>query len=58
MRKIAFVAVLALALTGCATTSPYGNYLQSATVDQQKLAGEAVKQLATLWPPAKTRVEG
>ena len=57
MRKIAFVAVLALALTGCATTSPYGNYLQSATVDQQKLAGEAVKQLATLWPPAKTRFE-
>jgi len=49
MRKIAFVAVLALALTGCATTSPYGNYLQSATVDQQKLAGEAVKQLATLF---------
>jgi hypothetical protein len=57
MRKIAFVAVLALALTGCATTSPYGNYLQSATVDQQKLASEAVKQLATLWPPAKTRFE-
>lgn len=57
MRKIAFIAVLALALTGCATTSPYGNYLQSATVDQQKLASEAVKQLATLWPPAKTRFE-
>ena len=54
MRKM-FVAVLALALAGCATTSPYGNYLQSATVDQQKLAGAAVKQLATLWPPAQTR---
>jgi hypothetical protein len=32
-------------------------YLQSATVDQQKLASEAVKQLATLYPPAKTRFE-
>jgi hypothetical protein len=60
MRRIslaALAALLAIALTGCAT-SPYGNYLQSATVDQQnKLAGEAVKQLATLWPPAKTRFE-
>ena len=57
MRKIAFVAVLALALSGCATNSPYGNHLQSASVDQQKLAGEAVKQLVVLWPPAKTRLE-
>ena len=56
-RMFVFVAVLALALAGCATTSPYGNYLQSATVDQQKLAGEAVKQLATFWPPARTRFE-
>lgn len=57
MRKIAFVAVLALALAGCATNSLYGNHLQSATVDQQKLADEAVKQLAVLWPPAMTRFE-
>ena len=60
MRTIAIAAVLALTLTGCATTAPstasYGNYLQSAHLDQQ-LAGEAVKQLATLYPPAKVRLE-
>jgi hypothetical protein len=58
MRRISFAVTVALAIafTGCAT-SPYGNYLKSATVDQQKLAGEAVQQLGTLWPPAKTRFE-
>ncbi|WP_036254229.1 conjugal transfer protein TrbH [Methylobacter sp. BBA5.1] len=58
MRRISFpaLAVLTIILTGCAT-SPYGNYLNSTSVDQQKLAREAVQQLATLWPPAKTRLE-
>lgn len=60
MRKIAFLALLALALGGCATTasqSPYGNFVQSAALDQQKLATEAVQQLATLYVPARTRLE-
>jgi hypothetical protein len=58
MRRISLPALttLTIVLTGCAT-SPYGNYLNSASVDQQKLAREAVQQLATLWPPAKTRLE-
>jgi len=56
MRRISLAALAALSLAGCAT-SPYGNHLHSASVDQQKLADDAVKQLATLWPPAKTRFE-
>lgn len=58
MRKLLSMAALAVALTAC-QTAPYGNFLKdaSAQVDQQKLAGEAVKQLAVLWPPAKTKFE-
>lgn len=58
MIKITLAALAALVLAGCATTSQYGNYLPSATVDQQnRFASEAVKQLARRWPPAKTRLE-
>jgi hypothetical protein len=56
MRKIA-IAILGLALAGCATTPPYGNYLRASKVDQQQLAGEAVKQIAKLYPPGKVRLE-
>lgn len=58
MRKIVLAVAFAVALAGC-TTSPYGNFLKdtAAQVDQTKLAGEAVKQLVTLWPPAKTQFE-
>lgn len=52
------VLILVLAATGCATTSgptQYGNYLkdQPISVDQQ-IANDALKQLAMLYPPAKT----
>jgi hypothetical protein len=58
MRKIAVAAVFLLALTGCASISPYGNYLgESVDVNQDQLAAEAVNQLVTLYPPAKVRLE-
>lgn len=58
MKRLALVALVALALGGCATTAPYGNFVQPpVTVDQQQLAGDASKQLAALWLPAKTRFE-
>lgn len=58
MKRLALVALVALALGGCATTAPYGNFVQPpVTVDQQQLAGDAARQLAALWPPAKTRFE-
>ncbi len=54
------VLILVLAATGCATTSgptQYGNYLkdQPISVDQQ-IANDALKQLAMLYPPAKTHL--
>ena len=58
MRKITIAALLVLALSGCATTGQYGNFVPpTAAVDQQQLAREAVQQLAVLYPPAKTRLE-
>jgi hypothetical protein len=53
------ILILALAATGCATTSEpsqYGNYLkdQPISIDQQ-IANDALKQLSMLYPPAKTR---
>lgn len=60
MRKIVPLALIAFALAGCATTtsqSAYGNFVQSVAFDQQKLASEAVQQLATLYVPARTRLE-
>src|SRR5688572_17107172 len=52
------LALLQFSLSGCATPALYGNFLHpSATLDQQRLAGEAVKQLSALYPPAKTRLE-
>jgi hypothetical protein len=57
MRKFILSAALALAVAGCAT-SPYGNFLgETASVDQHQLAGEAVKRLVSLYPPAKMRFE-
>lgn len=58
MRKIVYVTLLVLALSGCATTSPYGNYLaEPARVNQSQLATEAVTLLVDLYPPALSRFE-
>lgn len=56
MRKIAIAALFALTLAGCATTGQYGNFVPAAA-NQQQIATDAVQQLATLYPPAKTRFE-
>ena len=59
--------LLTLALIGCTTSDPYGNFITSVNVDQQKLltresltrelAGDAVKRLMELYPPAQTQLE-
>lgn len=56
MRKIIIAALFALTLAGCATTGQYGNFVPTAA-NQQQIATDAVQQLATLYPPAKTRFE-
>ena len=56
MRQILLVGLLALAMVGCAT-APYGNFVGEFTNgEQEELAGDAVLQLATLYPPAKTHL--
>lgn len=43
-------------LGGCATGRPHGNFVAtSAALDQPALAAQATRQLAALWPPARTR---
>ena len=55
---LAIAVAAALNVSGCASTaSRGGNHITTATIDQQALAGEAVKQIAALWPPAKTQLE-
>ena len=55
MAVVGGLTLLSLALGGCATNQ-YGNFIPTA-VDQRQLAHEAVQQLITIWPPAKTRLE-
>ncbi len=53
------IILLALVATGCATVrGPYGNHIkdQPAIIDQQ-IAQDAVQQITTLYPPAKTRFD-
>lgn len=56
MRKLIITALFAMTLAGCATSSQYGNFIPAAA-NQQQIATDAVKQLTTLYPPAKTRFE-
>jgi hypothetical protein len=50
------LALVVLALGGCATSVPYGNFVPPpAALDQPALAAQAARQLAALWPPARTR---
>lgn len=56
MRKFIIVMLFTQTLAGCASTDPYGSFVP-ATVDQQQLATDAVQQLISLYPPAKTRFE-
>lgn len=48
----------ALLLGGCASApgaAAYGNYATGSPAFNQKLADDAIKQLAALYPPARTR---
>ena len=57
MHRIVSLVLLTLAVSGCATTSQYGNFIPSSTLAQQQLATDAVQQLSTLYAPARTRLE-
>ena len=57
MRTLAALGLLALVLAGCATSPPYGHFAASPVAVNQTIAADAVKQLTSLYPPAKTRLE-
>jgi hypothetical protein len=58
MRKFAFAAPLLACLAGCTTSTPYGNFVQdSPAAFNQTMAGDAVKRLVAVYPPARTRFE-
>ena len=59
MRKITFIVLLLVGLSGCATTqSKYGNFLPPTSAAYNKtMAEDALKQLLILYPPASTRFD-
>jgi len=55
MHKIAMATLCVLTLAGCATTAPYGNFANNSTATDQMMASDSVRQIVSLYPPAKTR---
>lgn len=57
MNKIASIAFITLILEGCAHQAPLGNFANNPAAIDRLIAGDAVKQIVALYPPAKTRFE-
>ena len=56
MRQFTLTALLAMALAGCASTAPYGNFATHPPAGlEERIAADTVKQLVALYPPARTR---
>ena len=56
MRQFTLAALLAMALAGCASTAPYGNFAAHPPAGlEERIAADTVKQLVALYPPARTR---
>lgn len=58
MLKYIVSILLLLSLTGCATQSHYGNFVDNQPgLNQHQIATDTVDQLAELFPPAHTRFD-
>jgi hypothetical protein len=56
MRQLTLPALLVMALAGCASTAPYGNFATHPPAGlEERIAADTVKQLVALYPPARTR---
>ena len=56
MRQFALSALLVMALAGCASTAPYGNFATHPPAGlEERIAADTAKQLVALYPPARTR---
>lgn len=55
---LALLTPVLIGLTGCVTSSPYGNFIENtAAANDQKIADDVVKKLVMLYPPASTRFD-
>ncbi len=57
MGKLIVSAVLAVFITGCATSSDFGNYASASKDSNQKMAEATTAKLVALYPPAQTRLK-
>jgi hypothetical protein len=57
MRELAIIAFITLILEGCAHNASFGNFANNPAAIDQIIADDAVKQIVTLYPPAKTSFE-
>ena len=56
MRQFALSAFLVMALAGCASTVPYGNFATEPPAGlEERIVADTIKQLVALYPPARTR---
>ena len=56
MRQFALSALLVMALAGCASTAPYGNFATEPPAGlEERIVADTIKQLVALYPPARTR---
>lgn len=58
MSKSVFLALLLVSLAGCVMAPQYGNFIpNTASANDKKIAGDVVKKLVALYPPASTRFD-
>ncbi|MBD8829023.1 conjugal transfer protein TrbH [Pseudomonas sp. CFBP 13602] len=55
MRKLFLISAAIMALSGCASNSPYGNYSTAPAASDKAMATDTVTHLVKLYPPALTR---
>ncbi len=55
MRKICYLFLILVGISGCAAQRPYGDFLDQATpTNEKKIADDVMKRLTVVYPPAKT----
>lgn len=56
MKKIAYLAIVAISASGCAIQPQSGNYTQAGSVQQHLMAVDSAKQVYSIYPASSTRL--